>query len=898
MRKKYLSALLFGALLFASAGTFTSCKDYDDDINNLSQRVDQIASDLADLETKVNALGCVESIEFSDGKLIVHTPNGDVSAAMPECTGIKEVKLEGNTLYVDGVEAGKVELGSGEEGQIPVITVKDGKLYVNDQLMDIEVGSNVVLVDNGDTCTITVDGQSVTLMKNAAQLTSIQFEDNVIFGGQRTTIVSGSGTSSNKIQWALATKATPNWAGEKGAVALNQLLIGQIATANVQVTPADYDLGAQKLTLVDSRGNVAPVIITAEANNRLMSRAASANGSWTLSATIDQTKVNEGNIEQAFLYDPQDPSEGQMAYTLCVNGKPYTTYDFAVLPDVKATSVNPIHINAASDFYFIDAEGRIQGGYEDIPIGTTELLIEDSNLYDYYYTFEGTNKSLAEQYGIKAEGKTITVPAGAAGVQIGITVHTMSIAGDVVPSATDPVTTNQITLQIAGSEVAAETLTATTHQIVPGDALKEIRVDFGDVFSKFPAANREAARQSRQFFLVEANTQTGFLVEEDRQGSNTLSGKNIINDWINSNVHYYKADGSEWNTNEDILDLSYMTLDVAGNVAGDAKPGDYTLEFVAIDNGSTVGVYGNELIKVTIPVTVKAPTFEEMFDKDANWTADVYTARIYADGMAAKLRYTNAFKKTTAYADVETSHIGIVFNAIEHNQYPITGWTNEFVTDNTQAVMTNIASGVELDKNVVYNEDGNALEVSELKDMRAYYDVFDGVTASDMNASMTPAEYEAVTQAFTAVSDPFTTQIKTALDGVAINYYINGTAQSNVKLNNDKTITIGSKPNSGKQGLMFELNGDDLFVTSDNFNASAADKLDIFTLYSEFNRGFWAQMTNYDVNVLFEGANGETVTWNANKALQFNITSESSTLNVTLKDATGIDYKLSVKVER
>ena len=30
MRKKYLSALLFGALLFASAGTFTSCKDYDD----------------------------------------------------------------------------------------------------------------------------------------------------------------------------------------------------------------------------------------------------------------------------------------------------------------------------------------------------------------------------------------------------------------------------------------------------------------------------------------------------------------------------------------------------------------------------------------------------------------------------------------------------------------------------------------------------------------------------------------------------------------------------------------------------------------------------------------------------------------------------------------------------
>ena len=32
MNKKYLSVVLFGALLAASAGTFTSCKDYDDDI--------------------------------------------------------------------------------------------------------------------------------------------------------------------------------------------------------------------------------------------------------------------------------------------------------------------------------------------------------------------------------------------------------------------------------------------------------------------------------------------------------------------------------------------------------------------------------------------------------------------------------------------------------------------------------------------------------------------------------------------------------------------------------------------------------------------------------------------------------------------------------------------------
>ena len=55
MRKKYLSALLFGALLFASAGTFTSCKDYDDDISNLQTQVDKLATK-EDMEAKLTQM--------------------------------------------------------------------------------------------------------------------------------------------------------------------------------------------------------------------------------------------------------------------------------------------------------------------------------------------------------------------------------------------------------------------------------------------------------------------------------------------------------------------------------------------------------------------------------------------------------------------------------------------------------------------------------------------------------------------------------------------------------------------------------------------------------------------------------------------------------------------------
>ena len=40
MNKKFLSAILFGALMVGSAGTFTSCKDYDDDIDGLQKQID------------------------------------------------------------------------------------------------------------------------------------------------------------------------------------------------------------------------------------------------------------------------------------------------------------------------------------------------------------------------------------------------------------------------------------------------------------------------------------------------------------------------------------------------------------------------------------------------------------------------------------------------------------------------------------------------------------------------------------------------------------------------------------------------------------------------------------------------------------------------------------------
>ena len=56
MNKKYLSVVRFGALLAASAGTFTSCKDYDDDIKGLQEQIDKSGSTITDLQTQLTTL--------------------------------------------------------------------------------------------------------------------------------------------------------------------------------------------------------------------------------------------------------------------------------------------------------------------------------------------------------------------------------------------------------------------------------------------------------------------------------------------------------------------------------------------------------------------------------------------------------------------------------------------------------------------------------------------------------------------------------------------------------------------------------------------------------------------------------------------------------------------------
>ena len=113
MNKKFLNAVLFGALLASSTGTFTSCKDYDDDINGLSERVDAVEKTLADLNTKFGALAYVKSVSFANGVLTVTDQSGT-----PTTYTIPDKDTDTNTTYT---------LDVSQDGNKATITLTDDK---------------------------------------------------------------------------------------------------------------------------------------------------------------------------------------------------------------------------------------------------------------------------------------------------------------------------------------------------------------------------------------------------------------------------------------------------------------------------------------------------------------------------------------------------------------------------------------------------------------------------------------------------------------------------------------------------------------------------------------------------------------------------------------------------
>ena len=439
MRKKYLSALLFGALLFASAGTFTSCKDYDDDISNLQEQITANADAIKALQDLVNNGDYVTAVKKSDdGKGIVFTfsKSGDQTVTLDIENG-----QEGDVLSIDPTTGELLKNGeptgikpAKDETLAPVKAEGGVWVFLNEEgeyeSTNIPV-SGVTAVQNENkqwvlTITDANGAQSTVVVPSAASVMSdlvlagwidgTAIDDGKLSTGDINTTFGG--TTNNKeslpIEYCYITAITKTYDNNKETTwsAQKDVVKGQVLTSlrglGVQlvtrVAPADLDLSSMKFTLQDSEGNTLPITLNPSENfDGTLTRA--ANSSINL-IPLDVTTNTYANANAyAALYGAND---GNTLYSLVEESGARSNYGLAVKASVA--TVKQQYVSK------VDGDAPISGtaGVNTNP--TFEVDLNKANkltfgaspeyVYDYYV--EPVDKAVADLFGVQIDKKAGT----------------------------------------------------------------------------------------------------------------------------------------------------------------------------------------------------------------------------------------------------------------------------------------------------------------------------------------------------------------------------------------------------------------------------------------------------------------------------------------------------------
>ena len=628
MRKKYLSALLFGALLFASAGTFTSCKDYDDDINNLQEQINTIASSLEDLKTKVESMGGVQDVTFADGVLTVTTNSGSATYNIPDKVGITKVELKDNVLYVDGVEAGKVSAESAQK-----IEVKDGVLYIDGEAQDLNVDfdSNVVAVIDkaAGIYTLTVNNETIELpiafanvnitLKNANKGENFIFTE--YYEGNQATY----DDQKYGIHWAIASKDF-EWDGPKDAPKAGEMVVGQITAARVSVRPINFDLTTADLKLVPSVGEAAAVTVKAypsQDNGPLNTGSRSASvtydqvkqGDYVLTLEFDKNKTAEDMIHDFATSD----NDANLKYALSVNGVIVTDYQFVIDTQLKADAQPSC---PAFDAAYLAIGGYTNGAsYNDgtnscwnMPAGTHQMSYLDGRIYDMKVEIDDSSKSDANVYGVSIDNEkgTITASDNAVDRTFKLKVTLIDVNGNKSKTAVVAVT-------FAKAETSqVVTLDASTYKVFPNS--NSFVINLGDVFTSLDDKDAITLKNENKITWAIENNDDKFVVA----------------DMDYCDIVYYKDEACTQDVNlddqtngEDVKSIRYakITVNQPNRIA---TVGEHLLSIKLI---RPTGIAGDQTVpqtikKVNIPVHVQLPEWDELFQTTSAWKDGVFVTRL------------------------------------------------------------------------------------------------------------------------------------------------------------------------------------------------------------------------------------------------------------------------------
>lgn len=218
MNKKFLSALLLGALTVTSTGTLVSCKDYDDDITNLQQQIDKNAKAIKEINDLIAKGGVITGTTSVEGGVKVTLSNGNEFTikngenGAPGKDGVAWTIGEDGFWYKDGKKTEYKALGKdgekgekgdpgapgapGKDGQDATASGENGKYYVpNANTGKFDIYKDGKLVESTN---ISFLGSGViTAVKDDAKKTLTLYGVTGGSGENKAVVISMSGTLSS-----------------------------------------------------------------------------------------------------------------------------------------------------------------------------------------------------------------------------------------------------------------------------------------------------------------------------------------------------------------------------------------------------------------------------------------------------------------------------------------------------------------------------------------------------------------------------------------------------------------------------------------------------------------------------------------------------------------------------
>ena len=306
MNKKFLSAILFGALMVTSTGTFVSCKDYDDDIENLQGQIDKLATK-DELSSQISTLQAALNAAAANANAAVEKATAaEKAAAEAEAAAIAAVQEELAT-----VKAELEEMVAGGLG-----TNADALAAMNEAVKAVEAKAEALIGE------ISAMVTSVELYE-AGYLSDYQLS---LYKTIEKTAVFGDKTSI---------KADENLTFTEGVVVPVE---SQMVT--VRVSPTNAVLKPENISFIDSDGNnlnefveVANIYPYSAKKDTygigyyLESRASDVNksGLWLVSFKL-KTDADMADFRKAIIADVKEDWYGDGT----VDGIKYTKFALAV----------------------------------------------------------------------------------------------------------------------------------------------------------------------------------------------------------------------------------------------------------------------------------------------------------------------------------------------------------------------------------------------------------------------------------------------------------------------------------------------------------------------------------------------------------------------------------------